>query len=57
MNHWHNIQDFFNMGGYAGYVWSAYGLALIVFLINIIRPIKQYRKLLKQLKQNDASKT
>jgi len=25
-----DLQSFFAMGGYAGYVWPAYGLALVV---------------------------
>jgi heme exporter protein CcmD len=28
--------EFFNMGGYAGYVWPAYGLTLIVVVLNIV---------------------
>lgn len=24
------MQDFFNMGGYGGYVWPAYGTSLVV---------------------------
>ncbi|HEX7080351.1 MAG TPA: heme exporter protein CcmD [Gammaproteobacteria bacterium] len=27
--------DFLSMGGYAAYVWSAYGITLLVLLINI----------------------
>ena len=27
--------DFFGMGGYAAYVWSAYGITLAVILINV----------------------
>ncbi|RPI16808.1 MAG: heme exporter protein CcmD [Lysobacterales bacterium] len=29
-----NLQDFFQMGGYAGYVWSAYGLTALVLVLN-----------------------
>jgi len=29
------MADFFHMGGYAGYVWSCYGLTLVVLLGNL----------------------
>jgi len=29
-----NLQEFLNMGGYAGYVWSAYGLTALVLVWN-----------------------
>ncbi len=47
-----SLQEFFAMGGYALYVWPAYGLTLIVLLANIIIPVIQrkqfFRKSLKQ---------
>ncbi len=42
-------QEFFNMGGYGFYVWSSYGIAFIVLLINVINPILCERNLLKTL--------
>ena len=39
-----SIQDFFAMGGYAAYVWPAYGLTLIVLLANIIIPVVQRKQ-------------
>ena len=41
-----SLEDFFNMGGYAFYVWSSYGIAFLVLLANIIAPMRQRRKLL-----------
>jgi heme exporter protein CcmD len=29
-----DLQDFLRMGGYAGYVWTAYGLTAVVLLMN-----------------------
>jgi heme exporter protein CcmD len=29
-----DMQEFFRMGGYAGYVWTAYGLTAFVLLLN-----------------------
>lgn len=44
-----SLQEFFAMGGYAFYVWTSYGLALIVLLANIIIPVAQRRQLLRSL--------
>ena len=30
------LKEFFDMGGYAGYVWPSYGLTLIVVVLNIV---------------------
>jgi len=46
------LNEFLNMGGYAFYVWTSYGLALAVLLINVILPLRQRRKLL-----NDIART
>ena len=43
------MQEFFAMGGYAFYVWTAYGLTFIVLLANIIFPVMQRRRLLRSL--------
>lgn len=41
-----NLSDFLAMGGHGPYVWSAYGIALIVILFNIIRPQMLNRQIL-----------
>ena len=41
-----NLNEFLNMGGYAFYVWTSYGIALVVLLINVILPLRQRKKLL-----------
>ena len=46
------LNEFLNMGGYAFYVWTSYGLALAVLLINVILPLRQRKKLL-----NDIART
>lgn len=43
------MQEFFAMGGYAFYVWTSYGLTLIVLLANIIIPVVQRRQFLRSL--------
>ena len=39
-----SVQEFFAMGGYAAYVWPAYGLTVIVLLANIIIPVVQRKQ-------------
>ena len=44
-----SLNEFFHMGGYAFYVWTSYGLALIVLLLNVIGPLRQRKKLLHDI--------
>jgi heme exporter protein D len=30
------VSEFFNMGGYAAYVWPSYGLTLVIIVYNIV---------------------
>lgn len=46
-----NWSEFFNMGGYAFFVWSSYGLTLIVVVANIISPILQRKKVIARIKR------
>ncbi len=43
------IQEFFHMGGYAFYVWSAYGLCFIVLVLNIIIPVHREKEIIRSL--------
>lgn len=43
------IIEFFNMGGYAFYVWTSYGLVFIVLIANLMIPINQERTQLRTL--------
>jgi heme exporter protein D len=50
--------NFFQMGGYAFYVWSSYGLTLIVLLINYLSPKFSEKKLIAELvKRSKLKKT
>lgn len=42
------MQEFFGMGGYAFYVWTAYGITLIVLVANIILPMIQRKQFLRR---------
>jgi len=44
-----NLTEFLHMGGYAVYVWTSYGIALLILLINIVLPLRQRRKLLTDI--------
>lgn len=46
------LSEFLRMGGYGFYVWSAYGLAAVVLLLNALLPVLRHRKLLKELKDS-----
>ncbi|MDO9128026.1 heme exporter protein CcmD [Parvibaculum sp.] len=37
------MAEFFHMGGYAAFVWSAYGLALLVVVALAAESIRDYR--------------
>lgn len=52
-----NWQAFFAMGGYAFYVWTAYGITLLVLAANIIIPVVQRKQFLHRqaLKQSRSS--
>jgi len=43
------MKEFFQMGGYAFYVWMSYGLTLIILLINFILPLQNRRSILQKL--------
>jgi heme exporter protein D len=47
------MQEFFYMGGYAFYVWSAYGLAGVVLLGLAIQSVAWHRRLKRQLREGD----
>ena len=44
-----SLNEFFHMGGYAFYVWTSYGIALAVLLLNVILPLRQRKKLLDNI--------
>lgn len=44
-----SLESFLYMGGYAVYVWPAYGVTALVLVINVILPILQRKQLLRQI--------
>ncbi len=43
------LGDFLHMGGYGFYVWSSYGLCLLVLLMNIVLPILREKQIIRML--------
>ncbi|HEV7164405.1 MAG: heme exporter protein CcmD [Gammaproteobacteria bacterium] len=48
MSSWH---EFLTMGGYAAYVWPAYGIAALVLSVNAVLPGRRLRRQLAELKR------
>ena len=49
-----SLQSFLAMGGYAMYVWPAYGVFFIVLLIDWLAPQFRRRRVLRQLRARMA---
>ena len=44
------MSDFFYMGGYAFYVWTSYGLSLVLLGYVFVEPILARKRVVKELK-------
>ena len=55
-----SFSQFIAMGGHSWYVWSSYGLALVILLGNVVVPLWQRRKFLtavqRRLRRNNAER-
>ena len=45
------MSEFFHMGGYGAFVWSAYGVWVLVMLWNVLAPWWRHRRLAASLKR------
>ncbi len=43
------MAEFFHMGGYGAYVWSAYAIWLVVMVVNVVQPAMRARGTLRRL--------
>jgi len=43
------MSEFWNMGGYAFYVWTSYGIAFLVMLVGVINPLVSHRVKMRDL--------
>ncbi|EGR0056576.1 TPA: heme exporter protein CcmD [Vibrio vulnificus] len=48
--HFESLSDFFAMGGYASYVWGAFGITFLAMLILLISSLRRSDALLKEVK-------
>lgn len=51
------MKEFFQMGGYAFYVWMSYGITLVVLLVNFFIPMYRRREILKGIARKARRKT
>ena len=53
------LREFFHMGGYGFYVWSAYGVAFVVLVANVVVPMLRMRdvraRLARQARMEEQS--
>jgi heme exporter protein D len=47
----HSITEFLAMGGHGTYVWSAYGMALLVLVGLVAQPLRRRRAVLEAVRQ------
>lgn len=46
-----NWAEFFAMGGYGKFIWSAYGAAAVIIILNIVLPLRRHKKVLRMLRE------
>jgi len=51
------IGEFLHMGGYALYVWSSYGLTLLVLCLNWVIPVIHEKKLISKISKQYTGKS
>lgn len=44
-----SFAEFLAMGGYGFYVWTSYGIAFVVLLLNVVIPLIQRKRFLREL--------
>lgn len=45
-----SVTEFFNMGGYAFYVWGSYGVTLLVFIVEVLMVMHKRKITLQQVR-------
>lgn len=48
------MAEFWDMGGYGAYVWSSYGIALVVLLFNAVEPYWRLRRTERRIARGTA---
>ncbi|KPL92729.1 heme exporter protein CcmD [Vibrio splendidus] len=44
-----SLSDFFAMGGYASYVWSAFGITFLAMIILLVLSVRRGKQLLSEV--------
>ena len=52
---WLSVADFFNMGGYAFYVWGSFGITAVVVAAEIWQVRAKRREILRNLSNDSDS--
>ncbi|PCJ21999.1 MAG: heme exporter protein CcmD [Gammaproteobacteria bacterium] len=47
-----SLAEFIAMGNHGLYVWSAYGISVVLIGLNVVLPILKKRQLISQLRQS-----
>ena len=47
------MSEFFSMGGFGIFIWSAMGVAMILMILEVFSLIMKRRVLIKQIKRNN----
>jgi len=45
------MTEFLHMGGYAAFVWSAYGISAVVLIASVLLPIFEKNKIRKRIQR------
>lgn len=51
---WNSLNDFIAMGGYGGYVWGSYALALAFMVVEPWLAMRRHRQALRALDQTNS---
>ncbi|MBK9442764.1 MAG: heme exporter protein CcmD [Comamonadaceae bacterium] len=54
---WHSVSEFFNMGGYAFYVWGSFGATALVMALEVWQVRARRRQILQNLSEEPESQT
>jgi heme exporter protein D len=49
------VSDFLHMGGYAPYVWTAYGITLVVIVVNAWLAVRGHARSLARVRQMSSA--
>jgi heme exporter protein D len=52
-----SVTEFLAMGGYAAYVWTAYGITLLVLVLNVAAARRRLRGALRRARELDGRET